>query len=808
MQRVRHDLRVALRGLRRTPSFVIAVLAILGLGIGMAVAMFTTLNAILLRRLPIVDQDRVVVLWPYQVPNTELAPPATDLPELRLASRMVSGIAGVAHFGTWTTPLLDGDRTITLATTPVSGNYFAVLGARPALGRLLRPEDETPGAPYVMVLSYGLWQAQFGGSLSVIGRQLVEPYSRGSITVVGVGPPGLDYPVGVGAWTPIVRGAAARVFVVARLAPGASADAARAEYFSIISRLEPSLNLTGAGAKTFTQAVLGDATPILLAVAAAVGLLLLIACVNVGALSLVRAASRVRELAVRRALGASYADLVRQLVVESALLAIAGGALGLACAAVLLRAFVRLAPSQLPRLDDIRLHGGLLGSAIGVTAFAVLLVGVLPALAAARVNLASSLRADARSGAETRQRRRVRQCLVAAQIALAVVMLAGAGILTRSLQRLERLPLGYRAEHLSIVSLALDATRYDSQEKWYALGEQLEQRVRAIPGVIAVTPIETRPFDGAAINIGRFEGEGQTPAAIETNPVVPWEVAGADYFRALAIGLLSGRGFLESDREGAPPVVVVSESVARRFWPGQHPIGKRLRWTPFKPAPGVVVRDGFFDWRTVVGVAPDTRLRELRDASPTVYLPWRQWGWSAALLAVRSSPERAGVGIAAAMREAAREVDPTLTIWNVQSMDELLGGPLAQPRATAMLLAGFALVALTLAAVGLYGAMTQAVREQTREIGIRVALGATPTNIRDAVFREALVIVAAGSGLGVAGALGTTRLLQALLFEVSPTDPMTLGAVCGLLSVVAALAAYLPARRATRIDPVRALRSE
>jgi predicted permease len=803
MDRLKHDLFVALRGFRRTPTFAIAVLTILGLGIGMAVAMFTTFHAILIRRLPVEDQDRIAVLWPYQDPTVELSPPATDLRELRLASRTMRDVAGVAHWAAAGSPFVDGDRGLVLNQRLVTSNYFDVLGTRPVVGRLLRPEDEAPGAPAVMVVSYGVWRSQFGGSSSVVGRQIVDPNSHGTYTIVGVAPLGLDYPVGVGCWTPIARGTSPRVFAVARLARGTSISAARAEFLSIITRLEPALKLKGATALTFTQAVLGDVRPTLVVVTAAVALLLLIACVNVGNLFLVRAASRTGELVIRRALGASYVDLARHLSVEGALLAIAGGAFGFVCAAALVRAFVVLAPPQLPRLDEVRLHGNLLSIAIGVTAFCVLLFSLLPAVAAARPNLASPLRLDARAGAVTARRRRLRDWLVGSQVALALVTLAGAGLLGRSLLRLEHLELGYRADHLLIGSIAFDRTKYASPEKALGWGEQVGLRIRAIPGVTAVTPILMLPFVGPSVTIAEFEAEGQTSTEFNENPMIPFETAGAEYFLTFDTRLLRGRTFVANDREHAPDVAIVSESVARRFWPGQDPIGRRIRFAPFE-APGVP--KSFFDWRMVVGVVPDTRYRSLRETSAMVYVPWRQFpGWFGNF-ALRSSGDVGG--LMAAMKHEVKAVDPTLALWDVRTMDEVLSGPLAEPRFIALLLAAFSTVALVLAAVGLYGTMALTVREQTREIGIRLAIGASAADIRTAVLRKALVIAAAGIFFGLVGAIATTRLLGALLFNVSPTDPATLAGVCALLLIVALVAAYLPARRAMRIDVIHALRAE
>ncbi|MEP6495790.1 MAG: ABC transporter permease [bacterium] len=809
MHQIGQDIRLALRGFRRTPTFAASVLAILGISIGLAVAMFAAFQTILIRRLPVTDQDRIAVLWTYHTPSVELAPLSTAFPDVRRASRTMRGIAGVVHWGAVPATFLDGDQPIGLSRAQVTGNYFEVLGARPALGRLLRAEDDEVGAPAAMVLSYGVWQSQFGGSASVIGRRLLDPYTRNTYGVVGVAPAGLDYPIGADCWTPVPTIWTLQMLAVARLVPGASVDGAAAEFYSIISGRQPDLQLTGAHGSTLTETVLGDTRPVIMALAAAAGLLLLIACVNVGNLFLLRAASRTRELAVRRALGASYGDLLRQLVVESSLLAVAGGALGVGCAVAFLRGLVALAPVQLPRLDSLRLYaahsGEPFGMAVGVTTVCALLFGVLPALVTARANLASPLRLDERSGAETKRHRHVRDWLVASQVALALVMLAGAGLLARTLQRLERLDLGFQAEHVSIVSFAFDVAKASSPGVVSSWTEQLERRVTALPGVTAATPILIPPFLGPSLSHPQFDAEGQTFADAAANPNIPIEVAGAEYFRTFGIPLLRGRRFYESDRENAAPVVIVSESVARKFWPGQSPIGKRVRMTPPTAHPEEAPIKGLYDWRTVVGVAPDTHFRALRDASPTVYFPWRQFGWQG-YFAIRSTGDIAPT--TEALRRVSREIDPTLVVSNLRSMDQMLSGPLARPRLSAILLLAFGAAALVLAAVGLYGVMASGVREQTREIGIRMALGATQAVIRHAVMRRALIVAGAGAASGLVAALLGTRLLRSLLFEISPTDPVALGAACGALLTVAAVAAYLPARRATKIDPALALRAD
>ncbi len=795
MNRNRHDLRLALRGLRRAPTFAVTAVLILGLGIGMAVAMVTVFNAVLLRRLPVQDQDRVVAMWTYRDPAVEFGTRRSDVDEVRRASRTMRDVAAVAHWGSTPGPLVDGDRPVVLNRSVVSGNFFDVLGARAAVGRLLRADDELAGATPVLVLSYASWQREFGGDPAIVGHRLIEPYSQRSYEIIGVAPPGLDYPAGAGYWLSWANAGVMAVSAVARLQPNATVDMVRAEYLATMQRLAPERELVGAHVMPFAQAVLGDVRPVLIVLTAAVALLLLIACVNVGNLLLLRAASRVRELAIRRALGASDADVAKQLLMESALLAAFGGVLGFLCAEATLRILLAIAPSKLPRTDVIQLAGAPVVVAVAITAIAVLLFGVLPALIAARGNVASPLRFDARSGGESARRRRVRHFLVSSQVALALVLLAGAGLLIRSLARLERLELGFTSDHLSIYAFSWPVTRYDSIRKLVPIGERLMPRLRAIPGVRSVTPLVAPPFSGANVFIARLDVEGQSATDAATNPMVAMELGGSEYFRTLGIPLRLGRGFLDADDENAPQVAVVSEAIARRWWPNEDPIGKRIKfWGP-----------DTLTWRTVIGVAGDIHFRTLRDSSPTVYLPWRQAYWQA-MFALRTAGELSSV-LPAVKRELAA-IDPQLNLWYARTMDQLLDAPLAQPRMSAMLLTAFGLMALLLAAIGLYGVMASLVREQTRELGIRMALGATQQRVRAAVLRRALIVTSAGAFVGLAGALATSRLFSKLLYEVSPTDPATLLGVSVLLLGVAVAAAYLPARRATRIDPVKALRAE
>ena len=795
MIRLVADIRIALRGLRRTPVVAVSAILILGVAIGMTTAMVSVFRAVLVRPLPVQNQDRLVVLWTYRDPGVEFGTTTTDLPQFRATTRMLGQVAGVAHWPSTSFPFVDGDRSLLLNRSVVTGNYFDVLGAGPLLGRMLRPDDEAAGAPHVLVLSYRAWRDKFGGDSSVVGRRLIEPYEQVPYTVVGVAPPGLDYPTGADFWMPAWPGGNIAVITVARLANGATAAQARSEFLAIMRRLGPEKHLAGATVTPLATAVGGNAHPVLLMLTAAVLLLLLVACVNVGNLLLLRAASRARELFIRRALGASFGDIVRQLLVESGLLAICGGAFGVMCAYGLLRALVAAAPAQLPRLDVVQLDGVRLAVAAAVTGAAVMVFGMIPALVTAGGAM-SSAGMGMRNRSQGRHGRRLRQLLVALQVAVAVIMLAGAGLLARSLTRYDRLDLGYRVDHLSILVFSWPVADYLQMPRRLQLGSRVESRWRALPGVASITPIVIPPFLGANLFVGQLTVEGRPATDRNANAMVPVELAGADYWRTFGVPLRRGRGIEASDATGAAPVAVVSEAVARRFWPNQDPIGKRIQFESADTS----------EWRTVVGVSGDIRFRGLREASPTIFVPWQQAeGWQGEF-AIRSSVPLAS--LLPALRRELQAVDPRLALWQANTMDDLLGGPLAAPRISAFLMSAFGLVALLLASIGLYGLMAAGVREQTREIGIRAALGATSLRLRRDVLLAALRISVIGAAIGVAGALATLRLLGSLLFQVSPSDPIALGVAVTLLLAVTLLAAYVPARRATRIDPVRALQAE
>jgi len=800
------ELRTTVRGFRRAPLFTATVLVILGLGIGVAVAMTTVLTTVLLQPLPVSDQDRLAVLWLRRKgSDLELPISPSELDQLRHESRAMSAIAGFAHWGVIRAALVYGDQSMLLSRATVTGNYFEVLGADPpSVGRLLRAEDSQAGAADVAVVSYRAWKRHFGGDRAIIGRQLLEPYTRASYRVVGIAAPGIDYPLGVDVWVPITPRFAPAVDIVARLRATSTAAMAQGELLSLARRLYPDFQFGGAKVTPLAQAVLGDVRPILVTLTVAAGLLLLIACVNVGNLLLLRAAGRGRELAVRRAVGAGSRQILRLLLVESATLAVGGGALGLASAAALLRLLSAFAPPRLPRIESIGLYGTPVEFAVATTVLSVLLFGTLPALLWSTRPAAQGLRIDSRSGTETRERRRFRQALLSAQVALALLLLAGAGLLIRSLDRLQQLDLGYEAEHLSILVIAAPVTKYNSGTKVLAMGELLAPRLAALAGVTGLTPILIPPFVGANVWSWGFMVEGQTETDANRNPSIPIEIVGPQYFETMGIPLHRGRGFVDADRQNAPYVVVMSEGAARSLWPGQDALGKRIRFVD-DSIPG-----GGSTWRTVVGITGDLRFRALRDATPTLFLPWKQraageFVWQG-MFAMRTTTTLAA--LTPSIRQVLRDVDPDFLLAQASTVDELLAAPLAQPRLATVLMLGFGLAALTLCVIGIYGVTASAVRDQGREIGVRMALGATPRRVLREVLLQTMTLVAIGIGAGTVASLATSRLLSALLFEVSPTDPLTLAGVAGLLLLVAACASYVPSSRATRIDPALVLRAE
>lgn len=801
------NIRRGARRLRHDPAFALTAILTLGLGIGLSTAVFTVADALLVRRLPVQDQNRIVVLTGERADGRAGDAPLgyTDAREFTSRTRSLTPTAFFGYEGAVENPVRDGARIVRLRRALVSGDFFAVLGSRATLGRALRSADDAHGAAPVLVLSHRAWEQLFGGDPTVIGRQVVTLYGGVSYTVVGVMPEGLEYPRGTDAWATIFPAMPEsalpflRYEVIGRLAPGSTSTLAAGELTAFFHRPDgPATQRSVRGTvHTLTQLILGDTRPAVLVFAAAAALLLLITCINVGNLLLVSGLARAREVAVRSALGARRGQVLSQLLTEHALLAVIGGALGFVVAMLGIRAFVAFAPAGLPRLDEIHVNGTALGGALAITVVALLLFGIVPAVLTSRTESQEVLRSGTRQSA-SRRSRTVTEALVVGQLALAVLVLSAAALIARSLIKLETVDLAFEPSHLLIGELVFRQDEYDTAPKQLALLQRLLPEIQAIPGVRAISPVVAAPFSGSAGWDGSVAAEGQSAADAATNPRLNMEVVTPRYFATLGIPMLRGRDFTDYDRADAPPVVILSQSAAQYYWPGADPVRKRLTMGPASAQQTL----------TVVGVVPNTRYRDLRDARASIYFPLKQslFPFAPTTLAIRTTgpPDE----VVPAIRRAISQTAPGVTLLGATPFETLLQEPLAQPRLDAFVLAVFAVTAVVLAAVGLFGVIATMVQQRTHELGVRMALGATAVDIGRLVLGRGMTLAVIGTAAGLLGAVAINRLLAAMLFEVSPTDPATLSVVALLLLVVAALASIIPARASTRIDPAVALRAE
>jgi predicted permease len=806
------DLRLAWRRLSRTRGFTAAAVLTLASGIAGTTAMFALVEGVLLRPLPVRAQKQLLVIrrelpstgashWPFRAP---------EIAVLRDASRTLESVAGVGYNGASQLVAIEKGAASYIGSVPVTGTFFQVVGVDPRLGRALNPADDVTGADRVLVISHGAWQRRYGGARDVIGRRLVV--SERPFTIVGVMPADFDYPRGAEAWmtiaamtsvvaNPTFRDAVANeVDVIARLRAGATIEQAASELRGLAPQIEADAP-PGATrglipvVRSYEDVIVGDMRTAMLVLFGAVGLVLLIASANVANLLLMRGEARRPELAVRAALGASRGRLARQLLAESVVLALAAGVVGLAVTWWTLQAVVGLVPDGMPRVDAVRIDAGVVVFSIAIAFLTAALAGLAPALLSASVDLVSQLRSGGRgaSGNGARQGRRV---LVVAQVAIAVTIVAAAGLLTRSLLRLEAVDTGLATDRLMFVSLSFPQARYADRTRQLQFLGDVTARLEAAPEIAAATPVNVTPFSGQGWDVPTFTVEGQSGARSATNPSLTLEAIYPNYFRTFGVTLVRGRAFTETDRQDAPPVAIVSEDVALRSWPGEDPLGKRLKMG------GPASSD---TWLTIVGVVRPTRYRELRQPRPALYVPAEQLIVSAQALVLRTpAPLAVATGV---IRERVRAVDPDVEVMRVAPFAQLLDAPLARPRFNAFLIGLFGIAAMLLAAVGLYAVMAAYVRQRSMEIGVRIALGATAANVQGLVIGEGLRLAVLGAGIGLATAVAVTRVLSGLLFDVHPLDPAAMAAAVLLLVGVSALASYLPARRATRLDPIVALRA-
>lgn len=804
MDALLHDMRYALRRLTHSPGFAVASVTTLALGIGATTAIFSVVDAVLLRPLTFHDPARLVVVWERFAARHQETNVVNPSNYLDWRDRATS-FSDLAAFG-WSQQTFTGDAPELVQGRSVTPNFFRTLGLSPLLGRVFTAAEAAPGGPSVIVLSYGLWRRRFGGDSGLVGKSV--PVAGGSALVLGVMRPQFR-PMPWGSeeyWEPFRLDEADRTrhgryaMVVGRLKPGVTLTAAQTEMDAITSGLQreyPNFD-TGwtANVVSLSDQVVGSARRALLVVLGAVTLVLLIAAANVGNLVLVRAEARQREIAVRTALGASRLRVVRQWVVESALVALLGGAAGVMLARWGVDLLVAAAPPYIPRLAEISVDARVLVVAAAVSLAVGIGAGLPSALGIATHGLAAALHGGNGRTTGDRLARRWRDGLVVAQVSFALILLSGAGLLVRSLQRLSAIQPGFDLSHVTSMAVNLPQAKYGDGARQTAFYGQLTDRIRSMPGVSEVGAINLVPLvpQNSATRftiVGRPEPKPGEWTSADIRVVEP------GYFAAMRIPLARGRIFTPADRADAPPVVVINQAMARRFWPGADPLGARVQVSWTHPD----VR------QEIVGVVGDVRTSALdADIKPMIYFVEAQEPTGELTVVVRHSGDP-GV-LVAAVRGAVRDLDRDVPLTDVATMDTRLTRSMADRRYPMLLLSGFAALALVLAVIGLYGLLSYVVSRRSREIGVRMALGADRSVVLRMVLRDGVRLTLAGMVIGGAGGVLAARALGRLLYGIGPTDPLTFLGVAVLLAAVALAASYIPASRATRVDPVAALRTE
>ncbi|HEX8360797.1 MAG TPA: ABC transporter permease [Longimicrobium sp.] len=793
------DLRYGVRALRRSPVFAAVAILTLALGIGANTAIFSVVDAVLLRPLPFQQPERLVNLWGSYAASGRTS---TSLPDFLDWRAQLTTLGDVSGFTTASYNLTGRGEPERVKGVAATATFFRTFGAKPAMGRFFADGEDRDRAERVVVLGHGLWVRHFGGRPSVLGETVVlNGIPR---TVVGVAPEGFRAGAAADLWVPLnidteYPRRAEFLSVVGRMKPGVTLQQVRGEMELIRSRLArqyPDTNGSiGVEVVSFQEDLVGKLRPALAAFAGAVGLVLLIACTNVASLMLTRAAAREREMAVRMALGAGRGRLVRQLLAESVVMGVAGGGVGLLLAMAGVAALKRSHAEILPRFGEVGVDARVLAFNFVLATLTGVLFGLAPALSAGRRELAGTLRGGGRGVAGAGGTRRLRSVLVMSEVALALMLLVGAGLLIRSFARLQAVDVGVDTSHVLTARVSLPGSAYPEDAQRRALFERVLAPVEAAPGVTAAGLITGLPVTGGADYLS-FEIEGRPATEGVQQDAQPFS-ATPGAFAALRIPVRQGRGFGPGDNADAPRVALVSETMARRFWGKVSPLGSRITFDGEDPA----------GWMTVVGVVGDTRVEgPALAAYPQVYAPLAQVPQPSVYAVVRTAGDP--LALAPVVRAAVREADPSLPVYDVATMDEWLSRAVAQPRLGTTLLAVFAAVALALAAVGIYGLIAYTVSQRTREIGVRMALGARPAEVMKMVVAEGMRPALAGMVLGALGAWAASRVIASLLFGITATDPPAFLAAALFLACAAALAAYLPARRAARLDPAIALRAD
>ncbi|HEX9704549.1 MAG TPA: ABC transporter permease [Gemmatimonadales bacterium] len=798
MDALLQDLRYAFRSLRRQPGFAAVVVLTLGIGIGANTTIFSVVNGVLIRPLPYREPDQLVMLW-TMLPN--FGREVSSLPDFRDWRDQNTSFTDVAASVTATAAVMGEGEPERVRVGNVTANFFHTLGVSAALGRGFTPDEEIPNSR-VVIVSHGFWRQRLGGRSNVVGETL--RLSGLPHTIVGIAPPGFRFGTDVQLWVPLNtadQNAGRRndfLTIVARKKPGVTTERAQAEISGIMRHLGEEYQNTNLGVDaqviSLHEQVVGDIRPALLVFMGAVGLVLLIACANVASLMLARAAAREREMAVRAALGAGRGRLILQTLTESVVLSLGGATLGLVLAVWGVAALRHAQPGNLPRVETIAVDGRVLAFTLLLALAVAVLFGLAPALRLAATDLSDRLRDGARAVTGGTGLRETRGMLVLAEVALAVLLLAGAGLLIRSFDKLQRVDVGVRPEEVLTAALAPPAVKYAEMPEVTEFHARLLEELPRAPGVRDAALVNNPPVSGGA-GYNAFVVEGRPVLAPGASvPDAQRYVATPEFFRVLSIPLIRGRFFTAQDREGAVGVAIINETMARKHFTGEDPLGRRLSMNGR-------------DWYTIVGIVGDTRQEGVVDEPyAQMYFPYAQLPQRAVYVVLRTAGDPlAAVG---SLRQTVKSLDPEIPLYNIAAAQQLIDRSIARPRVNAALLSVFAAVALVLAAIGIYGVLSYAVAQRTREIGVRMALGAHARDVVRLIVRQGMLPVVAGLGVGLVTALAATRLMGKLLYGVGPDDPVTFVVIAGVLTAVALVAALLPARRATRVDPMVALRTE
>jgi putative ABC transport system permease protein len=806
MESLLSDVRYAARNLFRRPGFTIIAVITLALGIGANTAIFSAINALLLKPLPFPELDRVVAVWD-KLPSRGLQRNEVTVANYLDWQSQTQSFEQLALYRWWSANLTGIDPPERIQGFLVTANFLDTTGMKPIMGRNFLPEENQPGKGAVAVITHSLWQRRFGGDPNILNKTItINSITR---TVVGVMPERFNFPKGAEVYAPLPmtpelmksRGDHS-YYVLGRLKPGASIPGAQAELDNITARLEQQFPETNKGWGATIFPIVADTVrtydTALWIMMGAVGFVLLIACANVANLMLARASGRQKEIALRTALGASRWRIVRQLLTESLIVALIGGALGVLIGFWGIDALRAANPAEASRFApgwyQLGINAPVLLFTLGLSVVSGIVFGLVPALQASRTNLNDSLKEGGRQTSASSHR--LRSSLVVFEFALSLVLLVGAGLLTRSFLALVKTDPGFNPDHVLTMNLMLPAAKYKDQPARAAFYNDLVQRVKTQPGVESAAVVNYLPLGGANSS-DSYLVEGEPEPAPGDEHGGRYRVATPDYFRTMGISIVRGRGFTDQDRAGAPPVVIVNEAFVRKHWPGADPIGKRIRfYGPLERAP----------WMQVVGVIADVKHELNLAVTPEYYLPHAQNPWNAMVLVAKTSVEPGS--LAGALRQQVWAIDKDQPVFDVKTMQEVRSTSVAVYSFSSVMLGIFAFVALLLASIGIYGVMAFAVTQRTQEIGIRIALGARSVDVLKLVVKHGMKLALLGMVIGLAGSWAVTRFIEKLLVGVEATDLLTFSVVSVCLLVAAFVACYLPARRATKVDPLVALRYE